>query len=148
MTKSKRLKPVTHIAKAREHDAARRMGEQQQNLDHQYLKLDELRGYRAEYARRMHDAGANGTGAGQMLEYSNLLRRLDEAARFQQQKIDECKHLLAVCSQEWRILHTKSKALNKVVSRYDNEEQRASDQREQKESDDRAQYRHGNPTDS
>jgi flagellar FliJ protein len=141
MTKSQRLKPVSHIAESRERDAARLMGEQQQHLDQQYQKLDELRGYRAEYAQRMQDAGANGIDARQMLEYNNFLRRLDEAARFQQQKIEESKRLLEIRTREWRALHTRTEALNKVVSRFQAEEQRVNDRREQHENDDRAQHR-------
>lgn len=141
MTKSQRLKPVTHLAESRERDAARRMGEQQQHLDQQYQKLDELREYRLEYAKSMQDAGVNGIGARQMLEYGNFLRRLDEAARFQQQKIEESKRLLEIRSREWRSLHTKTEALNKVVSRFHAEEQRVSDRREQNENDERAQHK-------
>lgn len=141
MTKSERLKPVTHLAETRERDAARLMGEQQQHLDQQYRKLDELRGYRAEYAQRMQSAGTNGIGAGQMVEYGNFLRRLDEAARFQQQKIEESKRLLEIRSREWRALRTKTEALNKVVSRFHAEEQRLEDRREQNENDERAQHR-------
>ena len=148
MTKSQRLKPVTHIAEKRERDAARSMGEQQQHLDQQYQRLDKLRSYRAEYARRMQDAGTNGVDAGQMVEYSNFLRRLDEAARFQQQKIEESKRLLDIRTREWRALHTKTEALNKVVSRCQDEEQRISDRREQNENDDRAQHRRGDAADS
>jgi flagellar FliJ protein len=148
MTKSQRLKPVTHLAEKRERDAARLMGEQQQHLDQQYQKLDELRGYRAEYARRMQEAGVNGIDAGQMVEYGNFLRRLDEAARFQQQKIEESKRLLEIRSREWRALHTKTEALNKVVSRFQAEEQRLGDRREQNENDERAQYRRRDFSDS
>lgn len=143
MTKSQRLKPVTHLAEAREREAARLMGEQQQHLDQQYRKLDELREYRAEYAQRMHDAGLNGIGAGQMVEYGNFIRRLDEAARFQQQKIEESKRFLEIRTREWRALHTKTEALNKVVSRFHAEEQKDRDRREQNESDERAQRRPG-----
>ena len=141
MTKSQRLKPVTHVAEMRERDAARLMGEQQQHLDQQYQKLDELREYRAEYANRMQEAGTNGIDAGQMLEYSNFIRRLDEAARFQLQKIEESKRFLEIRTREWRALHTKTEALNKVVSRFHTEEQRDSDKREQNENDERAQHR-------
>lgn len=141
MTKSQRMKPVTHLAETRERDAARIMGEQQQYLDQQYQKLDELREYRVEYARRMQDAGANGINAGQMVEYGDFLRRLDEAARFQQQKIEESKRLLEIRTREWRALHTKTEALNKVVSRFHAEEQQISERREQNENDERAQHR-------
>lgn len=148
MTKSQRMKPVTHIAEARERDAARLMGEQQQHLDQQYQKLDELRDYRVEYAQRMQDAGVNGIDAGQMVEYGNFLRRLDEAARFQQQKIEESKRLLEIRTREWRALHTKTEALNKVVSRFHSEEQRVNERREQNENDERAQYRRNDLGDS
>ena len=148
MTKSQRLKPVTHVAEMRERDAARIMGEQQQDLDQQFKKLDELRNYRAEYAKRMQDAGAKGIDAGQMMDYSNFIRRLSDAAKFQEQKIEESKRFLEIRTREWRALHTKTEALNKVVSRFQTEERRDSDKREQNENDERAQQRRSNLMDS
>ncbi|MCK4742492.1 MAG: flagellar export protein FliJ [Sulfuriflexus sp.] len=139
MTKSKRLKPVSEIADARERDAARYMGEQQGVLDQHQNKLVELIKYRAEYAEKMVAAGGNGISAGKMQDYNSFIRRLDEAIVFQRSQIELAVRQLEVKQREWRVMHTRSEALNKVVSRYQTAEIREQDKREQNESDERAQ---------
>ena len=139
MIKSKRLKPISEIADAKERDAARHMGEQQAVLDKHRNKLVELIKYRDEYAEKMVTAGGQGISAGQMQDYGRFIRRLDEAIVFQRSQIDLATRQLEVKQREWRVMHTRSEALNKVVSRYKTAETRAQDKREQNESDERAQ---------
>jgi len=139
MTKSKRLKPVSEIADAKERDAARYMGAQQEILDRHKNKLTELIKYRAEYAEKMVAVGGTGISAGQMQDYSSFIRRLDEAIVFQRSQIELAVRQLEVKQREWRVMHTRSEALNKVVSRYQTAEIREQDKREQNESDERAQ---------
>jgi len=139
MTKSKRLKPISEIADAKERDAARHMGDQQSVLDQHQTKLEELIKYRGEYADKMVAAGGSGVSAGQMQEYSLFIRRLDEAIVFQRSQIELAVRQLEVKQREWRVMHTRSEALNKVVSRYKTAEMREQDRREQNESDERAQ---------
>ena len=141
MTKSKRLKPVSEIADSRERDAARHMGEQQGILDQHQNKLNELIQYRAEYTAKMVAAGGNGISAGKMQDYNTFIRRLDEAIVFQRSQIELAIRQLEVKQREWRAMHTRSEALNKVVTRYQTAETRAQDKREQNESDERAQRR-------
>ena len=88
MTKSKRLKPISEIAEAKERDAARHMGDQQGVLDKHQEKLVELIKYRQEYAEKMVTAGGNGISAGKMQDYSRFIRRLDEAIVFQRSQIE------------------------------------------------------------
>lgn len=139
VTKSKRLKPVSEIADARERDAARHMGAQQGILDQHENKLVELIKYRSEYSEKMVAAGGNGISAGQMQDYSSFIRRLDEAIVFQRSQIELAIRQLEIKQREWRVMHTRSEALNKVVSRYQTAEIREQDKREQNESDERAQ---------
>ena len=140
MTKSKRLKPVSDIAAANEQEAARNMGQQQRLLDEYRLKLQELHQYRAEYAQRMMQAGSSGIGAGQMQDYASFIRRLDEAIAFQNSQIEHATRQLEIRQREWRAMHSRSEALNKVVNRYQASENRERDRREQNELDERAQH--------
>jgi len=139
MNKSQRLKPVSEIATANERDAARSMGQQQNVLDSCKEKLDELIKYRAEYVNKMVAAGSNGIGAGQMQDYTSFIRRLDEAIVYQKGQIELAVRQLEVRQREWQSMHTRSEALNKVVSRYKSAEIREQDKREQNENDERAQ---------
>lgn len=139
ITKSKRLKPISEIAEAKERDAARHMGTQQGVLNKHQSKLVELVKYRSEYTKKMVTAGGQGISAGQMRDYSHFICRLDEAIVFQRSQIELAIRQLEVKQREWQVMHTRSEALNKVVSRYQTAEIREQDKREQKESDERAQ---------
>jgi len=139
MTKSQRLKPVREIASSKENEAARQMGEQQRFLTEQKQRLVELNNYRTEYANKMMSAGSTGIGAGQMQEYSRFISRLDEAMAFQRQQIAIAERTLEVRQREWRAMHTRSEALNKVVNRYEKAEHHERERREQQESDEHAQ---------
>lgn len=139
MNKSQRLKPVSDIADAKERDAARHMGQQQNVLQEHNNKLSELIQYRAEYVEKMVAAGSAGIGAGQMQDYTRFIRRLDEAIVFQKNQIELAKRQLEVKQREWQAMHTRSEALNKVVDRYRSAEVREQDKREQNENDERAQ---------
>ena len=139
MTKSQRLRPVTDIAESRERDAARTMGERQQFVNEQVARLEELKSYRADYVQRMQEAGARGIDAGQMQDYTNFIRRLDEAIVFQHKQISDAERHLVLSKNNWQTLHSRSEALNKVVDRLRDGEQRENDRREQKETDDRSQ---------
>jgi len=139
MNKSQRLKPVTKIAVAKERDAARHMGQQQNVLQQHKSKLNELIQYRLEYVDKMMSAGSAGIGAGQMQDYTRFIRRLDEAIVYQRSQIELAMRQLEVKQREWQAMHTRSEALNKVVDRYRVAEIREQDKREQNESDERAQ---------
>ena len=139
MTKSQRLKPVSEIAASHERDAAKHMGEQQRLLDAHRQKLEDLIQYRSEYSEKMLSAGSSGIGAGQMQDYSMFIRRLEEAIAFQRGQIDLAQRQLEVKQREWRAMHTRSEALDRVVTRYQVNENRERDRREQRENDDRAQ---------
>ena len=139
MTKSQRLKPVKEIASSKENEAARQMGEQQRFLEDQKERLVELNNYRTEYANKMMSAGSTGIGAGQMQEYSRFISRLDEAMVFQRQQIELAERALQVRQREWRAMHTRSEALNKVVNRYEKAEHHERERREQQECDEHSQ---------
>ncbi|NOY66331.1 MAG: hypothetical protein GXP13_02840 [Gammaproteobacteria bacterium] len=52
MTRSKRMQSVAGIAKNKEKEAARLLGVKQTFLQQQRLRLQELEGYRGEYAKK------------------------------------------------------------------------------------------------
>jgi len=139
MTKSQRLKPVREIASSKENEAARQMGEQQRFLEEQKERLVELNNYRTEYSNKMMSAGSSGIGAGQMQDYSKFINRLDEAMAFQRQQIAMAERALEVRQREWRAMHTRSQALDKVVNRYEKAEHHERERQEQRESDEHSQ---------
>ena len=47
MTRSKRMQPVADVARNRQQNAARRLGDCQRDLEAQITRLDELNSYRS-----------------------------------------------------------------------------------------------------
>jgi len=139
MTKSKRMEPVARVADQRERQAAVEMAEFRRFLDAQQAKLDELNNYRNDYARHFEEAGRGGMDAARMADYRRILARLNDAIAYQEQRLAGLHNDYVRVRQRWTDTRTRAAALEKVMERYREEEQRAGDRREQGESDERAQ---------
>jgi flagellar FliJ protein len=139
MTKSKRMQPVARVADQRERQAAVEMAEFRRFLDAQQAKLDELNNYRNDYARHFEEAGRGGMDAARMADYRRILARLNDAIAYQEQRLAGLHNDYVRVRQRWTDTRTRAAALEKVMERYREEEQRAGDRREQGESDERAQ---------
>ncbi len=139
MVQSKRLKPVQRVAKSREQTAAREMGDSQRYVHKQEVRLDELRGYHAEYLERFHSAAKVGMGAMQLQEYRAFLAKLERAIREQEAIIIDGRNAHQLNKDNWQQKHVRTQVLGKVIDRYKQAENQAQDQREQKEADDRSQ---------
>jgi flagellar FliJ protein len=139
MTKSKRMQPVARVADQRERQAAVEMAEFRRFLDAQQAKLDELNNYRNDYARHFEQAGRGGMDAARMADYRRILARLNDAIAYQEQRLAGLHNDYVRVRQRWTDTRTRAAALEKVMERYREDEQRAGDRREQGESDERAQ---------
>ena len=145
MTRSKRMQPVQQLAQSREKQAAQRFGESQQYLQAQQAKLEELRAYRDQYTRDFEASGGAGLGAARMRDYRIFLNRLSEAIRQQEAVIAQCCAQHQQSRQRWLDSRGRSRALEKLVDQYRQEEHKSQDRKEQKEQDDRTQSFSGQP---
>ena len=68
------MQSVAGIAKNKEKEAARLLGMKQKFLQQQRERLQELDGYRQEYAKKFQVAGSHGFNAQQLNEYRIFLR--------------------------------------------------------------------------
>lgn len=141
MTKSKRMRPVQHIAEGREQDAMCKLGQSQQFLDTQKAKLEELRRYRDQYARDFTESGGEGVGVTRLQDYRIFLNRLGEAVCRQEALLKQCEAQHRQTHQQWIESRTHSQAIGKVVERYQAEEHIARERRDQREQDEHAQRR-------
>ena len=139
MSRSKRLGPVADVAARREQHAARSLKESRDILAQSEAQLQGLQAYRQEYVAGFHQASTDGMGAGRMKDYLAFLAKLDEA-------IDQLRTMIASsnvrCEEDrsqWLATRAKFKALDKIISRYRQEEERNEIRREQRETDDRSQ---------
>jgi len=139
MKKSQRLEPVAKVAESREQQAARALGQAQALLNQAEQRLAELKNYKEEYLRRFHTQGSRGMNAAQMEDYRRFLGKLDIAIGQQQQAVDQAANRVETQRQHWFERRGKTRALDKVVERYQADEQRRADLMEQSEQDERAQ---------
>lgn len=147
MTKSKRLEPVARVADSRERRAAAEFARFRQRLDEQEARLQELIGYRDDYARRFEQDGRKGLDAARMADYRRILIQLGEAIAWQEQRLVALRRDCELLRRRWSDSHTRTAALDKAIERLRGEERRHAERREQGESDERAQRRGKGETD-
>ena len=148
MTRSQRLVPVSRIAESREKKAATEMVEFKRLVDAQQAKLDELHGYRNDYAKRLNDAGRQGMDAQRLLDYQRILTKLGDAIAWQDKRLTALKQDYEVIRRRWSDSHSRAAALEKAMQRFRAEERRAVERREQWEMDEQVQHGSRNQTDS
>ncbi len=139
MIKSKRLKPVVHLAEARERDAARELGQCQRMILQREHRLQELLNFRSEYQQRLQDEGSRGINAGAMQDFRAFIQKLDMAIIQQRGMIQTAVSDYELSKQNWTATRSRSRALGNVVDRYRQQEQHDADRREQRDADERSQ---------
>jgi flagellar FliJ protein len=145
MTRSKRLQPVQRITEAREKEAARVLGECQQQLHQLQQQLGELGRYREEYRNHYQQHGSAGFSAQKLQQLQHFLTKLDQSIAQQHQVI---LHAEARCEEKkrlWFQARGRTQALDKVSEHYQEDERLQQNKREQKENDEFAQRSQGLP---
>lgn len=148
MTRSQRLKPVSRIAENRERQAATEMVEFKRLVDAQQAKLDELHGYRNDYAKRLTEAGRKGIDAQRLIDYQRILTKLGDAIAWQEKRLGSLKQDYEVIRRRWTDSHSRTAALEKAMQRFHAEERRVVERHEQWEMDEQARNGHHGPADS
>lgn len=141
MKKSERMLPIKQIAADHEQEAVKDLGRSQSALSEHEMKLEQLKNYRAEYARLFQEHGSRGMDGSRLRAYQSFLAQLDMAIRAQH---DMIQHIVGECEQKrqvWRQRHTRTQALGKTVERFQHAERGQQDKQEQREADDRANSR-------
>ncbi len=115
-----------------------RLGQSQQQLNAQLAKLEQLRGYREQYAADFAASGGTGLDATRLRDYRVFLSRLGEAVRQQEAVVARYQSQHEQARQQWVESRSHSQAIDKVVSRYREQEQRQQEKREQREQDERS----------
>ncbi len=134
MIKSKRLKPLIHVAGLREHGAAKILIQYRRELAAAEAQLAQLLVYRGEYMQRLEGADI---AARQMRDYRAFLAKLNEAIIHQQKQVAQSYQDYERKRSDWYAVRCKSLALNKIGERYRLQEARLASRREQHEQDER-----------
>jgi len=139
--KSQRIQTVVRLARHEQDEAALALSQARQLLEEQLQRLQELEGYRHDYAQRISRLGGAGMHIAQLNEYRSFIVRLDEAIQQQRQRTVQCQAELEQRSDGWQAARLRHRSVDKYRQRCELEEQRQAAKKEQKESDERAQHR-------
>ncbi len=135
MARSKRLNSVAKLMNHRQQEAAKRLGYCAQQLEQQRQSLHELEVYRNEYLHSFQNNIQAGISMSRVNDYHQFIVHLDQAISQQQQNVYRADKEYASCRQEWLSRRCSVKAMDKVVSRYQAQEQQLEGKREQHEND-------------
>lgn len=141
MTRSKRFQPIVRLAEHGQDEAARRLGEAQQAVEAQRQRLEDIKGYRDEYARRFDEAAAGGINGMLVQDFRVFLTRLNEAIEQQARVVELAEREWETCRAGWLEARTRVGALDVAVERFCVEEQVVEARREQQATDEHAQRR-------
>lgn len=141
MNSCKRMEPVAEIAKQQADAAAQCVAECNRIYTGMRKQLDELLSYRDDYANGFHHKGRQGFNAMQIKDYSLFLERLNKAIEQQQVVVNSAGARLAASKQAWIEKQQRAKAIDSVVSRYQQVERREQLRRDQQEGDEHATRR-------
>jgi len=138
MKASRRLGPIARVARQRERDAARQLGDTVRQVELEQKQLDDLFAYREQYIANFQIAGKAGLSVVQLRDYQLFLQRLEDVITQQKKKVLACHENCAQSQENWRDKYGNSKMINKVVEKRRDIEDKEQNSREQREQDDRA----------
>jgi flagellar FliJ protein len=136
MTRSERMQPIKALADTRERDAGAGVAAARRVLEDREKQLEQLRGYRAEYAGRAAREGA--ADAVRLQNYHAFLGRLGDAIRQQEELVAAARQDLEHRTASWQERRIEAASLGKAVERIAETEQKLADRREQRDTDERA----------
>jgi flagellar protein FliJ len=131
--RSRRLEPIARIADHREQVAAHEFGRVQEAVTAQELRLVELRAWWQEYAESLEKQ--TGKGPGLLREGRLFLAQLNDAIARQEIAVERARRDLEAARARWLALRIDHGALQKIVSRCQDEEGRQARRGEQREQD-------------
>ena len=142
MTKrSKRLKPVASHAKSQEQDAARIFAEAQKRVSDSEQQLQQLEGFRDEYLGRYQTASQQLGSVSQLLDYQAFLAKLNQGIGQANNTINICRQQRDILKQQWLQRRIRCQALESVVEKYQQDENKQAAYIEQMELEEFTQQR-------
>lgn len=139
--RSARLRKLVDIASAEEKRFGQSAGRLRAELDAQANQLGELNAYRQAYADKSQSM--TGGSAVHWQDYQSFLARLDQAVSAQKQIVKDAEEAADAARRRWIGKRRRLESLNKVWTRFYEEERIARERLEQKQLDDLPSVRTG-----
>ena len=133
--RSRRMQPIARHAEQIQQQAVQVYVSAQQALVDAQLQLEQLLEYRIEYSSRRT---SNGMSIQQLRDYQHFLSKLNTSIEQAHQQIDLKKNNCEKHRQAWLKSRSRTKALDSVVEKYQQQERIIAARIEQKEQDEYA----------
>lgn len=133
MNRSKRMEPVAGLADEQADEAAKVLAGERRRLEEHQARLEQLLMFRNEYQSQFRASAELGMDGHRMRDFKAFIARIDSAIEQQREAVTRAEQTAQARRGQWTQAWGRSRALNKVVERYRNEERRAQDRREQNE---------------
>lgn len=133
--RSERFKPIHNIAQQREDVAAQTLGRMQRELSDHHSKLSELKQYYQDYVSRFNEQAVKGMSIIQVQSYQNFISQLETAITEQKRHISRISDACDSSRADWTVERQKSQVLEKVIIRYQKQEQQVFNKQEQRSTD-------------
>ncbi len=135
LKRSERFKPIRNLAQQSEDVAAQILGKIQVELSTHHLKLSELMKYYEDYTTRYNTQAGKGMSITQVLSYQKFISQLEIAIAEQKKHIHRVAEACDSSRADWRVERQKTQVLDKVITRYQKQEQLIHNRQEQRRSD-------------
>jgi flagellar FliJ protein len=135
LKRSDRIKPIHNMAQQSEDVAAQTLGKIQRELSEHHLKLSELMQYYQDYTARFNEQAVKGMSITQVQSYQKFISQLEIAIREQKKHISRTTEACDSSRADWTVERQKTQVLEKVITRYQKQEQKISNRQEQRRSD-------------
>ena len=118
MTKPFSLQTVLDLMQARTDEATHQLARLIASERDAKNKLDMLRNYRDDYARRFQETAQNGISQREWHNFQEFLNRLDEAIDLQTQAVAQQERNTAAGQKHWQEQRKKLKAFDTLSTRH------------------------------
>lgn len=135
LKRSERFKPIHNLAQQSEDVAAQTLGKIQRELSNHNLKLSELIDYYQDYTTRFNQQAEKGMSIIQVQSYQKFISQLEIAIREQKKRITRITEACDSSRADWTVERQKTQVLEKVITRYQKQEQVTHNRQEQRRSD-------------
>jgi flagellar FliJ protein len=136
------LQPLIDLAEDRSQAAAQALARLRQAWQDAENKLDQLRGYLAEYQQRLQQQTQAGFSIVQWRDYQAFIFKLEMAIKSQGEEVERCRLRWESGQIEWREREREVKAYQTLRQRHDLAERKVEERQDQKLQDEFARNLH------
>lgn len=142
MAKRFHLQPLVDLAEDRSQSAAQALARLTQAWQNAENKLNQLRGYLAEYNARLQQQAQTGFSISQLRDFQAFILKLEMAIRAQAEEVEGCKARWEHGQAEWQAREREVKAYQTLRQRHEQAERRSDERLDQRLQDEFARNLH------